>query len=117
MKIFITDGRIVTLKLRGKNIKPKSRSQFQYDIGQQLKKKYPYDQIFEEVFIPIENLWFDFFIPAIQLVVECNGLQHSQHIKFFHKTKQQFNRQQDNDQKKREICKLNNFKLIEVYYE
>lgn len=114
MEIFILNGKTVTLKLRKKHLRSKSRSQFQHDIGQQLKKQYPHDQIFEEVFIPIENLVFDFFIPSLHLVVECMGIQHYQHIKFFHGTKQQFHRQQDRDQRKKDLCKLNGFKFVEI---
>lgn len=114
MKIFILDGTEVTLKLRGRYLRHKSRSEFQHNVGKQLKKQYPHDRIFEEIFIPKENLVFDFFIPSLCLVVECMGTQHSRHIKFFHKTKQQFHQQQDRDQRKRDLCKLNGFKLVEI---
>lgn len=117
MQISILDGRTVILKLRKKHLRAKSRSQFQHEIGQQLEKQYPHDQIFEEVFIPIENLVFDFFIPSLHLVIECMGIQHSQHIKHFHKTKQAFHQQQNRDQRKRDLCFCNGFKLIEIYDE
>lgn len=117
MKIFILNGESVALRLKGKHLRSRSRSRFQHKIGQQLLHQYPHDPIFEEVFIPVENLIFDFFIPAVNLVVECNGRQHSQHIKFFHHTKQQFHQQQERDRRKKELCELNGFRLIEVYDE
>jgi len=117
MNIFLLNGETAKLKLRGKHLRSKSRSQFQHDIGQQLKKQYPYDKIFEEVFIPVENFVLDFFIPSLHLVVECMGIQHLQHIKFFHKTKREFHRQQNRDQKLRDWCKLNNLRLEEIYDE
>ncbi len=117
MEIFILNGKTVTLKLKGKHLRSKSRSKFQHNIGQQLKQRYPHDQIFEEIFIPMENLVFDFFIPSLRLVVECMGIQHSQHIKFFHHTKQQFHQQQERDRRKKDLCELNGFRLLEIYDE
>lgn len=98
-------------------IQSKSKSKFQYEVGQKLKKEYPHDLIFEEINIPGEGLILDFFIPSINLVVECHGRQHTQHIKHFHKTKRDFHDQQDRDNKKQQWCRLNNFRLIEVYYD
>lgn len=117
MEFLISNGKTVKLKLKKKHLRSKSPSQFQHNIGQQLKKQYPHDQIFEEVFIPIENLVFDFFIPSLYLVIECMGIQHSQHIKFFHKTKQQFHQQQERDQRKKDLCEINGFKMLEIYDE
>lgn len=117
MEFLISNGRIVKLKLKKKHLRSKSPSQFQHNIGQQLKKQYPHDQIFEEVFIPGENLVFDFFIPSLYMVIECMGIQHSKHIKFFHNTKQQFHNQQDRDQRKKDLCKLNGFRFVEIHDE
>lgn len=118
MQIKTLNGETKTIKLKNKRLrdKDKSKSIFQYEIGQQLLEKYPHDIIYEEVIIP-DGFILDFFIPSLRLVVECNGRQHSQHIRFFHKTKQDFHKQQMIDQKKRDWCKINNFRLIEIDYE
>ncbi|KKN91287.1 hypothetical protein LCGC14_0221550 [marine sediment metagenome] len=103
MEIKLLKGGIAKLRLKNKRLRSreKSKSQFQYDIGQQLTGQYPHDIIFEEVIIPGDGFIIDFFIPSINLVIECHGLQHRQHIKHFHKTKREFHCQQDTDQKKK----------------
>ena len=119
MEVQLLKGGTVRLRLKNKRfqIKGKSKSQFQHDIGKQLTYKYPHDVIFEEVIIPGDRFILDFFIPSLDLVVECHGVQHTKHIRHFHKTKKDFHNQQDTDQKKRDWCELNGFKLIEIYDE
>lgn len=117
MEVRSLKGGTVKLQLSNKRLrtKGKSKSQFQHEIGQQLTSKYPHDIIFEEVIIPIDGFILDFFIPSLDLVIECHGLQHIKHVKHFHKTKKDFHNQQDVDQKKRDWCELNGFRLIEIY--
>lgn len=119
MEVLLLNGDTVKLRLRNKKLRSSiaSKSKFQYKIGQQLSEKYPHDMIFEEVWVPGDGFILDFFIPSVRLVVECHGVQHCKHIKYFHKTKRDFHRQQDVDQKKRDWSKLNGFLLIEVYDE
>ena len=119
MEVLSLRGQKITLRLSNKRIRTrgKSKSQFQYDVGQQLVLKYPHDVIFEEVIVPGDGFILDFFIPSLDLVVECHGRQHTKHVKHFHKTKKDFHNQQDVDQKKREWCELNGFRLLEIYDE
>ena len=114
----MTNGRVINLQIKNNRLKvqSKSKSKFQYGVGQKLKEEYPYDFIFEEIQIPGDGLILDFFIPSMKLVVECHGKQHTEHIKHFHKTKRDFHNQQDRDSKMREWCKLNGFRLVEVFY-
>lgn len=119
MIVKLLNGKDANINLR-KNIFDKksiSKSNFQKEIGLLLKKDYPYDLIFHEVRIPGENFILDFFIPSLNIVIECNGRQHYEQIKFFHKTKKDFHNQQDRDNRKREWCELNNFRLIEICYD
>ncbi len=119
MEVRLLKGGTARLRLSNKRLrtKGKSKSHFQHDIGQQLVKQYPHDVIFEEVIIPGEGFILDFFIPSLDLVVECHGIQHTEHVKHFHKTRHDFHNQQDTDQKKRDWCELNGFRLIEIYDE
>jgi len=119
MEVKLLNGGVATLRLKNKRLRQKgmSKSQFQHEVGQQLTEQYPHDVIFEEVIIPRDGFILDFFIPSIDLVVECHGRQHTKHVKHFHKTKKDFHNQQDVDQKKRDWCKLNGFRLVEVYDE
>lgn len=119
MEIKLLNGKTAKLNLRGRYLRNQSgsKSRFQFDIGQELRNRYPNDIIFEEVPIPGENLVLDFFIPSLRLVVECHGRQHSEHVKFFHVTKKKFHDQQSRDARKKEWCQLNDFKLIEIFDE
>jgi len=119
MEIKLTNGDRAKLNLKDNrfNRDSESKSIFQKRIGLELIQKYPYDLIFQEVYIPVENLVLDFFIPSLQLVIECQGRQHEHHTQFFHPTKKDFHNQQDRDRRKREWCLINNFKLIEIPYE
>jgi len=105
----------IRISLKNKLFNNKSKSKFQTEIGLKLLQKYPFDNIFQEVWIPSERFYLDFFIPNINLVIECHGRQHIQHIKFFHKTKSEFNKQKLIDINKRKWCEINNFKLMEIY--
>lgn len=119
MEVKLLKGGIANLRLKNKRLrtKGKSKSQFQHDVGKQLTEQYPHDVIFEEVQVPGDGFIIDFFIPSLDLVVECHGRQHTEHVKHFHKTKRDFHNQQDVDQKKRDWCELNGFRLIEIYDE
>ncbi len=119
MEVRLLKGGIAKLRLNNKWLKTagRSKSKFQHDIGKQLADQYPHDVIFEEVIVPGDRFILDFFIPSLNLVIECHGLQHTKHVKHFHKTKKDFHNQQDVDQKKRDWCELNGFRLIEIYYE
>ncbi len=119
MDVQTLRGQTVRLSLRNKRLRSsdKSKSKFQYKIGQQLAKQYPHDVIFEEVRVPGDGFILDFFIPSVGLVVECHGAQHVKHVPHFHKTKKDFHNQQDVDQKKRDWCHLNELRLIEIYDE
>ena len=119
MEVKLLKGGTAHLRLKNKRIRPhgKSKSQFQYDIGQQLTQQYPHDVIYEEVQIPSDGFILDFFIPSLSIVIECHGKQHTQHVRHFHKTKVDFHHQQDVDQRKRDWCELNGFRLMEIYDE
>lgn len=119
MEVRLLSGGTARLRLNNKKLRTrgKSKSKFQYEIGQQLIAKYPHDIIFEEVRVPGDGFILDFFIPSLNLVVECHGRQHTEHVKHFHNTKRQFHHQQNVDQNKRDWCELNGFKLVEIYDE
>jgi hypothetical protein len=76
------------------------------------KDKWPAAQLLEEVYLPGESLYLDFYIPTFKLACECQGNQHNQHVPFFHKTKFDFIKAQSRDRRKVDWCKLNNIKLI-----
>jgi very-short-patch-repair endonuclease len=116
MQVKLLNGEVVNINLKKYKFdhNKKSKSKFQREIALQLKEDFPHDIIFEEVRIPKENLILDFFIPSVKIVVECQGRQHKEHIKFFHGKIKDFHNQQERDNRKREWCIINGFKLIEI---
>jgi len=117
MNIILLSGKEIKINLK-KYLTSRSnycKSKFQEKIREELFDKYPLENIFEEVYIKGEGFFLDFLIPSLGLVFEVNGRQHINHVKFFHKTKIEFHKQQEVDKKKKEFCELNNLKLIEIY--
>ena len=61
------------------------------------------------------NLSYDFYLPDYNLLIECQGQQHKEWQEGW-QSKEIFENQQINDQRKRDYCKRNNIKLIEIWY-
>lgn len=59
---------------------------------------------------------YDIYIPCENLIVEVHGRQHYQFEEFFHRTKKQFIKEQENDRKKRKNAESLGYKYIEVDY-
>lgn len=88
-----------------------------------LKKLFPYDLIFEEVVlvgtqteINYKPLMLDFYINSQKLAIEVQGSQHYKFNSFFHTNKLEFFRSRKLDKLKKQWCKLNNIRLIELPY-
>jgi len=61
-------------------------------------------------------LSYDFYLPNYNLLIEYQGLQHEKYCKGFHKSKKDFKRQLEHDERKRQYCIDNNIKLLEIWY-
>lgn len=66
-------------------------------------------------FSELKQLSFDFYLPEKNILIEYQGEQHFQSIKFFGGEKK-YLKQTENDNLKRNFCKINNFILIEIGY-
>ena len=62
------------------------------------------------------NLSYDFYLPEYNLLIEYQGKQHEEFIKYFYMTECDFNKQQEHDRRKREYAKKNNIELLEIWY-
>lgn len=62
------------------------------------------------------QLSYDFYLPELSILIECQGKQHYQSIKWYG-GEEKFIEQQTHDLRKREYCKENNYSLIEISYE
>ena len=61
-------------------------------------------------------LSYDFYLPKYNLLIEYQGEQHEHYCKGFHKSKKDFEKQQEHDRRKREYCLNNNINLLEIWY-
>ncbi len=62
---------------------------------------------------------FDFYIPnykGASFIIECDGEQHFQPIKIFHKTRADFLKQQGYDRRKNSYCLANQIPLYRIPY-
>jgi hypothetical protein len=76
------------------------------------KERYPAAQILEEVYLPGENLYLDFYLPVFKLACECQGAQHDKYTAFFHTNKMGFIKAQSRDRRKADWCRLNEIWLV-----
>ena len=59
---------------------------------------------------------FDFYCPRENFIVECNGAQHYQYSKFFHKKRSDFSKGQERDRRKIAYCLAHQIKLYIIPY-
>lgn len=92
------------------------RSSLHLKARELLQEYYRADMILEELTVPGEHLFLDFFLPSKKMVVEVQGPQHYQYTPHFHgigpsgiKT---FMEAKARDERKSEWCDINGFKLI-----
>lgn len=83
-------------------------------ILDELNIKYEREKIFDDCKYRT-NLRFDFYIPEFNCVIEFQGIQHYKPIDFFGGEKI-FNEQKIKDKIKKDFCKNNNIKFLEVSY-
>lgn len=62
------------------------------------------------------SLSYDFYLPIKQTLIEFQGQQHEKYCKAFHKSKKDFEKQQEHDKRKKEYALNNNIKLLEIWY-
>lgn len=62
------------------------------------------------------NLSYDFYLPKFNLLIEYQGEMHERFVKGIHKSKKDFERQQEHDRRKREYADENDIKLLPIWY-
>ena len=117
MKLLATDGKTHSIhfgtqyKLKNKDA---CKSNLQYECGQIIQNYFPTAQVLEEVYIPFEKFYLDFFIPTLKIVFEIQGQQHYEYNKFFFKNKTNFNNAKLRDFRKEKWCAINDITLYTV---
>lgn len=118
MKVKDLSGKEHHLDIRASQYKMKSekaaKSKIQYNCGQLIKKRFPLDVILEEVTIPGEKLYIDFFIPQKRIAFEIQGNQHQEFVPFFHGNEKGFEESKIRDQRKLKWCDINEITLYTV---
>jgi very-short-patch-repair endonuclease len=64
-----------------------------------------------------QRLFFDFYLPALNLYVEVQGSQHTSFNKHFHNDAAAFKGQKKRDMLKKEWCELNDNTLLCVNFD
>ena len=85
-----------------------------YNMVKQLFPKYSIHFHYRPAFL--KGLELDVYIDELRLGIEYQGIQHYQPIKHWGGT-DSLKKTEERDRKKRELCKLNNVKLIEIRYD
>ncbi|PKC62909.1 hypothetical protein RhiirA1_443673 [Rhizophagus irregularis] len=62
------------------------------------------------------GLELDIYYPQYGFAIEVQGKQHEQHVKYFHKDPEEFEKQLMRDQLKKELCEKNSIVLRYVWY-
>jgi hypothetical protein len=115
MKVKDLSGREHNWTLSGHIPPPnetKPRSELHLQARTLLKTEFPNDLILEELTIPGEQLYLDFYIPRLKIAVEVQGEQHFRYVAHFHGSIASFKRGKINDKRKHEWCIINNIRLV-----
>lgn len=95
----------------------KSRSKIQFKTKSFLKEFWYKYVVFEEFPVVGTRLSIDFFNASKKIAIEVQGQQHVKYTPFFHgKSKSNYIDQLKRDKEKLDFCKINDIKLVEVYY-
>jgi hypothetical protein len=92
-----------------------SKSKFQREIKDFFRKYWEYDLVYEEMPMVGTRLRLDLANYTKKVAVEVQGEQHNEFNTFFHKTRNDFRRQLERDDKKEKWCEVNGYKLILIF--
>ena len=92
----------------------KSRSMMQSMVKEFLKEFWFNDIVFEEFPVAGTRMTIDLYNDTHKAAVEVQGRQHDEYVKYFHRNKLEFLKQQRRDADKREYCRINDILLIEI---
>ena len=116
------DGESVKWQIKGKEVRSDNRPRSSLHLGAReiLKKRFPTQQILEEVPVPIKRgktLFLDFYLPLRKIAIEVHGEQHYKRSTLYHSSAQDFLNQKSNDRMKEEWCELNGITHIVLPFD
>lgn len=93
-------------------------SNFEEVIEELLAEAFPRCKIFPQHPVQFRGiqLFIDFFIPSMNLAIECQGEQHYKYVPHFHGTKEEFKEHEVRDQAKRDWARKEKVTLVEIPY-
>ncbi len=88
-------------------------------VLQTLKEIFPHTRITEEYYVNYsgQKLFFDFQISTLSILVEVQGIQHTEFNKYFHGSAEAFKESKKRDRLKSEWCHLNDMTLVCVNHD
>lgn len=92
-----------------------SRSKFQTNVKNFLKKYWFQNVVFEEMPIVGTRMSLDLYNANKRIAIEVQGRQHQSFVKHFHGNLLNFKYQLDRDQKKESFCSRNDITLITIF--
>lgn len=116
MRLISTSGKLVSKRVYKYLIDwdGKSRSKIQFKVKQFLRPFWIGAMVYEEFPVYGSQLKVDFFNASSKIIVEVNGRQHYDYVKFFHKNRFGFKDHIKRDVKKYEWAKANDIQFIEI---
>lgn len=87
------------------------------DVYDCLKELFPYETIVCEHYVRFkgQQLFFDYYLKGMKILIECQGEQHNKFTKHFHKTIENFRASKKRDNLKIEYCEENSLTLVYFY--
>lgn len=94
-------------------------SDFEDETLKLLKEVFPNYRIVAQhsVYYMGNQLFFDFFIPALNVLIECQGEQHYKFVPHFHGMQSEYKDSEKRDQLKREWAKQEKIPLLEIRFD
>jgi len=88
-------------------------------VLESLQKALPNLLIKHEEYVEFQGqrLFFDFYLPTLNLYVEVQGQQHTSFNKHFHKDAMAFKGQKKRDKMKKEWCDLHDNTLLRINFD
>lgn len=120
MKIIGLDNKEYSWNYKESSVGDSNRSKLHLKAREIIKELFPYDVLLEEVSLPgcgKTTLYADFYLPLRKLMIEIDGKQHSQYVKFYHKEKINFYKGIGRDKKKRQWCENNGITLLSLNFD
>jgi len=94
-------------------------SQLSKSVRETLSNTFPNTLIKDEEYVSYKGtrLFFDFYIPAFNVYIEVQGIQHTEFNKHFYNDAATFRAAKKRDRLKREWCDLNDYTLVCINYD